>query len=274
MNSELTGSAGLDTRDWGDLEFHYNGGKLAAFQKFLRKTDEKHLAAAFLRKELQADDTVLDIGAGTGILTILLADYVKEVVAIEPNEEYLRELEKKINDKNLNNIETINKCWCDVELDREYDSALFSHSLHLIEDKERAIKKMDQVTQGSNYVITNGDPEKPINKTFAKSGKVDFAHFFRRYSNELPDQDYFRTNQYCERICQNLGLRVYKRCLNPRVVASSDEEFLKIFSVMFGRDPDQLSENLKLRVLDYFNMNQNNSTLSIIYPNVVTRIRD
>ncbi|MFH1101933.1 MAG: 16S rRNA (adenine(1518)-N(6)/adenine(1519)-N(6))-dimethyltransferase RsmA [Methanobacteriota archaeon] len=68
---------------------------------------KKHLGQHFLIDErvaqrevssalLQPDDVVLEIGPGTGVLTLLLAKQVKQVIAIEIDQSLVRELSKRL----------------------------------------------------------------------------------------------------------------------------------------------------------------------------------
>jgi 16S rRNA (adenine1518-N6/adenine1519-N6)-dimethyltransferase len=78
-------------------------------QNFL--IDEKALADIVAAAELKADDTVLEIGPGMGVLTLELAKKCKKVIAIEKDRKMSRFLEKKIAETmgNKPNIEVINE---------------------------------------------------------------------------------------------------------------------------------------------------------------------
>src|SRR5512140_738168 len=54
--------------------------------------DSSILEAIVDAAELSADDTVVEIGPGPGILTRLLAERVKKVIAIEIDEQLIRQL--------------------------------------------------------------------------------------------------------------------------------------------------------------------------------------
>lgn len=57
--------------------------------------------------ELIADDTVLEIGPGTGILTEALARHSKKIIAVEKDEALAAQLGERLKEKNILNVEVI-----------------------------------------------------------------------------------------------------------------------------------------------------------------------
>jgi 16S rRNA (adenine1518-N6/adenine1519-N6)-dimethyltransferase len=57
--------------------------------------------------ELSQDDTVLEIGAGIGTLTIPLAKHVKKVIAVEQDKKIATVLEKRLHELNISNVEVL-----------------------------------------------------------------------------------------------------------------------------------------------------------------------
>jgi len=74
-------------------------------QNFL--IDKKILAKIIKTAELKKQDTVLEIGAGTGILTKELAKKVKKVIAIEKDKSLIKILKKELKKENIKNVEII-----------------------------------------------------------------------------------------------------------------------------------------------------------------------
>jgi len=54
---------------------------------------------------LQPDETVLEIGTGSGFITACLAQLAKHVVSVDINEQFLSKAETKIKDKDILNVE-------------------------------------------------------------------------------------------------------------------------------------------------------------------------
>ncbi len=57
--------------------------------------------------ELSSDDTVLEIGAGIGTLTIPLAKHAQKVIAMEQDQKIAAVLEKRLQDLNILNVEVL-----------------------------------------------------------------------------------------------------------------------------------------------------------------------
>lgn len=57
---------------------------------------------------IRADETILEIGAGIGTLTLELAKHAKKVVAIEKDRKIAEVLRKRIKEENIANVEVIN----------------------------------------------------------------------------------------------------------------------------------------------------------------------
>ncbi len=69
--------------------------------------DEKVLRREIEYAQLSRKDIVLEIGAGDGRLTLLLAEKAGKVIAVEKDKRLVELLRKKIKDKNIDNVEII-----------------------------------------------------------------------------------------------------------------------------------------------------------------------
>ncbi|WP_419193022.1 class I SAM-dependent methyltransferase [Kolteria novifilia] len=68
-----------------------------AFGTFLKSTDQKKKAIAWLRGQLASmpeREVFLDVGAGSGVITGALAEMFRTTIALEPNRDLRRELER------------------------------------------------------------------------------------------------------------------------------------------------------------------------------------
>lgn len=70
-------------------------------------TDRNYLQKIINAVSLKPDDTVLEIGAGSGLLTSCLAKSVKKVYAIEIERSILKKLKENLKNQNIKNVEVI-----------------------------------------------------------------------------------------------------------------------------------------------------------------------
>ncbi len=75
----------------------------------------------FLQKIIEAidvnsEDTVIEIGSGSGLLTALLAEKVKKVFAIEPERDALKKLSVNLSKKKVSNVEVIGGSFLKTDL--------------------------------------------------------------------------------------------------------------------------------------------------------------
>ncbi|MBL7045239.1 MAG: class I SAM-dependent methyltransferase [Parcubacteria group bacterium] len=97
---------------------------IKAFTRFLSHTDEKEILLEGIIKEIEKYNikSVLDIGAGGGLLSIPLSKEVNRYLAIEQKEEYV----EKLKDAGL---EVVHGEF-PTEVDESFDMVLASHSLN------------------------------------------------------------------------------------------------------------------------------------------------
>lgn len=161
--------------------------KAAEYDKDLEHSNR----VKFLDKiERHSPQTVLDVGAGSGVFAIPLAKRVKRVVAVEPSPGMLDILKKKAESYNLTNIEYINKKWEDVSVDTlieinngEYDAVICSHALYYITNLHNSFKKMNDISKGHVYLLIIADED--LDNTYLKLWER--LHKKTRSQGQYPD---------------------------------------------------------------------------------------
>lgn len=100
--------------------------------------------------------TVLDVGAGTGRLTIPIAQRVKSVTALEPSPKMLAMLKGNTKKQHVKNIKFINKSLDDLEITelKAHDIVVASFSLLMI-DIDKALQKMDDLASLGVYLFVS-----------------------------------------------------------------------------------------------------------------------
>ncbi len=108
-----------------------------------RKRDRDDPLMEFVMGRMQADDTVLDIGAGIGRWSIPLARVCRKVTALDSQPRMLEILGANAAAENVTNIETILGDWSVVEV-APHDHVLSSHSTYLSPDIVGFARKMER----------------------------------------------------------------------------------------------------------------------------------
>ena len=109
------------------------------------------------RAELEPDDVVADLGAGTGLLSLALADDVQRVWAIDISPRMSEYLRVKAASAGLENIETVTASVLSLPLvDRSVTVVVSNYCLHHLRDadKRRALAEIHRVLRpGGRLVI-------------------------------------------------------------------------------------------------------------------------
>ncbi len=96
---------------------------------------------------------VMDIGAGTGILDIMLAPYVKEIVAFDLSEGMLNVFKEKIGKNNINNIRIYkHDILSDGFPEKDFDLIITSMTFHHLDDPIEALKKLKEYLKTGGYI--------------------------------------------------------------------------------------------------------------------------
>ena len=98
------------------------------------------------KKYLGKNDTVLDYGCARGAYTIALADDVKEIRGIDISSKMIEIAQKKSKD-------IFFKKAAIFDINENYDVVLAFNILHLLEDTDRVIQKIDEILKpGGRFV--------------------------------------------------------------------------------------------------------------------------
>ncbi|MCW4017624.1 MAG: class I SAM-dependent methyltransferase [Candidatus Bathyarchaeota archaeon] len=132
---------------------YWNNCAQAFSEKVVRLYDltEKQLS----KLPLLPDYTVLDVGAGTGRITIPVAKRVKHVTAVEPSKNMLALLKANLQKEQLNTVQCLNRSLEDLRVGVDvalHDVVIASFSLFMV-DIEKELAKLDALASRSVYLF-------------------------------------------------------------------------------------------------------------------------
>jgi len=103
-----------------------------------------------LRKEM----TVLEYGAGTGITSLLLKDYVKVITLMDSSSEMVTVMNKKIESKKVENLKALNFDLVQSDYEEgKFDLIFAQMVLHHVTDIENIIKKFYILLNSGGYLV-------------------------------------------------------------------------------------------------------------------------
>ncbi|MCX6677375.1 MAG: class I SAM-dependent methyltransferase [Methanothrix sp.] len=156
-----------------DMVSHWDA-RAKEFNKRVMKNKEKsNRQVAML--SLSTDETVLDVGAGTGRLSIPMARLAKSVTALDQSEGMLSCLQENVASEGIKNIHCIQKNWQDVGEGElvQHDVVISSNSLGVY-DLRAALAKMDSLAKRAVYIFTFADGKRDDGfRQFMKAGKEE-----------------------------------------------------------------------------------------------------
>jgi SAM-dependent methyltransferase len=101
---------------------------------------------------LSPGDTVLDIGAGAGAWTALLADHARRVTAVEPSPSMRRVMERHLADRGVDNVRIVPGTWQDVDVEPR-DVSLCAHAMYGWHDLAAGVRKMEAATRKRCFLL-------------------------------------------------------------------------------------------------------------------------
>ncbi len=106
----------------------------------------------FILSRVDAASTILDIGAGTGAWSALLARRAKQVTAVEPSAAMIEVMRSDLAEQNLKNVRIIQAKWPDVTVE-PHDFSLCSHAMYGYPDLSAFIMQMVACTRRTCFLV-------------------------------------------------------------------------------------------------------------------------
>lgn len=126
-------------------------------EEIARSDGFRHLRDRILeRAELETDDDVVDLGAGTGLLTLPAASSVRRVWSVDISPRMCEYLAVKARSADLENVETATASIVSLPLvDRAADVAVSNYCFHHVPDAEKlvALREVHRVLRPGGRVV-------------------------------------------------------------------------------------------------------------------------
>jgi 2-polyprenyl-3-methyl-5-hydroxy-6-metoxy-1,4-benzoquinol methylase len=137
--------SGEEKDPWIDRARRFQAGVRERWQKDDSSRD-------FILSRVGAESTFLDIGAGTGAWSMLLARHVRHVTAVDPSESMLSILRENMAAENTANISIVQEAWPDVDVE-PHDFSLCSHAMYGYPDLAAFIRGMEKYTRRTCFLL-------------------------------------------------------------------------------------------------------------------------
>jgi len=147
---------------WQELvERNSRPGRDGMVKKYKRharkKTERSDPLLNFVLKEMNAEDTVLEIGPGTGRWTIPLSRTGRSLTAVEPTSAMADMLRENLDNVGLNSVEILSQSWEDATPEM-HDVVICAHGMYGSPDLETFVRKMERCARKRCYLAIRLTP--------------------------------------------------------------------------------------------------------------------
>jgi SAM-dependent methyltransferase len=130
----------------------------------------------FVLGNIGDEDTVLDIGAGTGRWSIPIARTAKSVTALEPSAAMQDVLRENIDAAHIHNIRIVSSSWQESAVE-SHDIIVCAHAMYSSPDFSSFIRKMEQWAEKTCYLALRVPPQDGI------IGELSFSIYGRYHDS-------------------------------------------------------------------------------------------
>ena len=121
-------------------------------QRIKRRWSQRDSTRDLILSQVDAGTTVLDVGAGTGRWSILLAQRVRRVTAVEPAPAMIELMAENLAQEGIRNVEIVQGTWPEVQVG-PHDVSLCAHGMYSSPDLPAFVRALVAVTRRTCYMV-------------------------------------------------------------------------------------------------------------------------
>jgi len=132
------------------------------------------------RINCKKDDAILDVGAGTGALSLPLAKCVRQVTALDQSEAMLETIAHNAAAEQISNIKLLHLDWTKAQLGIDFDQhdiVLVSRSLPGGDDVLRCLDLINRAARRMCYITWKADGHNPLEATLCTQLGIPYHSF-------------------------------------------------------------------------------------------------
>ncbi len=121
----------------------------------LVRIPERKIITETLDKILNSNQKVLEIGAGTGRFTLMIASRVNHITAVDISQNMLNQMARKIEKSNFENIKQIHGGFMEIDFKNQFDLIVSFSAIEYIKEKEALFRKISSLLKpGGKLILT------------------------------------------------------------------------------------------------------------------------
>jgi phosphatidylethanolamine/phosphatidyl-N-methylethanolamine N-methyltransferase len=104
--------------------------------------------------DINSGDIVLDVATGTGLVALKVAERASKIYAVDISEPMIKEAKKKVEEKEINNIEFSVEDAYSLSFDKEmFDTVICNNALHNMISPQKALSEIRRVLKPNKRLI-------------------------------------------------------------------------------------------------------------------------